>query len=192
MLVSKDDREFLLSVAREAIERAARGRSAPEVDLEDLSDLLRERGASFVTLTKRGRLRGCIGSLERRRPLAIDVRENAVAAAMNDPRFPPVQPQETGDLRVEISVLSEPEPLEFEGGDELLEKLRPGVDGVVLERGWNRATFLPQVWEKLPEPRQFLQHLCQKAYLPADAYKEPGVEIYTYQVEKFKEDKGGS
>jgi AmmeMemoRadiSam system protein A len=161
------------------------------VDLNAVSEILQRDGASFVTLTKHGQLRGCIGSLEPRRPLVLDVQENAAAAAFNDPRFPPVRLEELDDLRVEISVLSPPQPLSYDGPDDLIAKLRPGVDGVVIERGWNRATFLPQVWEKLPDPNQFLQHLCLKAYLPADAYCHPDLDVYTYGVEKFEEEQAG-
>ena len=151
------------------------------------ADDLRGDGASFVTLTKHGQLRGCIGSLEPRRSLAVDVRENAVAAALQDPRFPPVRREELGDLHIEVSVLSIPQRLEYDGVDDLIAKLRPGIDGVVIERGWNRATFLPQVWEKVPSAHQFLQHLCLKAYLPVDAYRDADLDVYTYQVEEFEE-----
>jgi AmmeMemoRadiSam system protein A len=102
-----------------------------------------------------------------------------------------VRPGELDDLRVEISVLSAPQPLSYDGPDDLIAKLRPGVDGVVIESGWNRATFLPQVWEKIPDPHQFMEHLCRKAYLPADAYRRPGLDVYTYQVEKFQEESEG-
>ena len=189
MALSAQDRQTLLALAREAIARAARGQESPEVTLEEIPDHLRRDGASFVTLTKHGQLRGCIGSLEPRRSLALDVHENAVNAAMSDPRFPPVRPEELDDLQVEVSVLSVPELLGYEGPDDLIAKLRPGIDGVVIERGWNRATFLPQVWEKLPDPHEFLQHLCQKAYLPHDSYMRPGLDVYTYQVEKFEEER---
>ncbi len=188
MLLTSQERHTLLALAREAITRAAHRQEPPPVNLNAVSENLRRDGASFVTLTKRGNLRGCIGSLEPRRPLVLDVRENAVAAAFQDPRFPPVRPEELGDLQVEISVLSLPRLLSCDDPDDLIAKLRPGVDGVVIERGWNRATFLPQVWEKLPDPHQFLQHLCLKAYLPADAYRHPGLDVYTYQVEKFEEE----
>jgi AmmeMemoRadiSam system protein A len=141
-----------------------------------------------VTLTKDGNLRGCIGSLEARRPLIIDVRDNAVSAAFSDPRFPPVAPHELEDLHIEVSVLSPARRLPYDGPDDLIAKLRPGVDGVVIERGWHRATFLPQVWEKLPDPREFLAHLCLKAGLAVDAYRRPGLDVYTYQVEKFEEE----
>jgi len=188
MPLTPEERQTLLTLAREAITRATHRQEPPVVDLNAVSEGLRRDGASFVTLTKHGALRGCIGSLEPRRPLAVDVRENAVAAAFHDPRFPPMHMEELEDLQVEISVLSPPQPLFFDSPDDLIAKLRPGVDGVVIERGWNRATFLPQVWEKLPDPHQFLEHLCLKAYLPADAYRSPGLDVYTYQVEKFGEE----
>jgi len=188
MPLSTQERQALLTLAREAITRAAHRQELPPVDLNMVSEDLRRDGASFVTLTKHGGLRGCIGSLEPRRPLVLDVRENAVAAASQDPRFPPVRPEELDDLRVEVSVLSFPELLSYGDSDDLVAKLRPGVDGVVIERGWNRATFLPQVWEKIPDPHQFLQHLCLKAHLPTDAYRQPSLDVYTYQVEKFEEE----
>jgi AmmeMemoRadiSam system protein A len=188
MLLTTEERQMLLKLAREAITRAVHRQEPPSVDLAAVSENLRRDGTCFVTLTKRGGLRGCIGSLEARRPLVLDVRENAIAAAFHDPRFPPVHPGELDELRVEVSVLSAPEPLSYDGPDDLIAKLRPGVDGVVIERGWNRATFLPQVWEKLPDPHEFLEHLCLKAYLSADAYRQPGLDVYTYQVEKFEEE----
>jgi AmmeMemoRadiSam system protein A len=188
MPLTPHERETLLALAREAITRAVHHQAPPPVDLNAVSENLRRDGASFVTLTRHGRLRGCIGSLEPRRALALDVRENAIAAALEDPRFPPVRPKELDDLHVEISVLSSPQPLPYDGPDDLIAKLRPGVDGVVIQSGWRRATFLPQVWEKLPDPDQFLQHLCLKASLPTDAYRRPGFDVYTYQVEKFEEE----
>jgi len=187
MSLSLSDRQYLLKFAREAIACHLRGEDSPSVDLDALPESLSRDGACFVTLTKHGALRGCIGSLEARRALVLDVRENAVAAAFHDPRFPPMRLEELDDLHVEVSVLSSPQPLSYDDPDDLIAQLRPGVDGVVIERGWNRATFLPQVWEKLPDPRQFLEHLCIKAFLPADAYRSPGLDVYTYQVEKFDE-----
>lgn len=187
MALTPQDRQVLLKLARDTIASQVRGQGAPDVDLDAASEDLRRELACFVTLTKHGQLRGCIGSLEARQPLALDVRDNAIGAAFRDPRFPPVSAEELDDLHVEISVLSHPEPLSYDGPEDLITKLRPGIDGVVIERGWNRATFLPQVWEKLPDPHQFLQHLCQKAYLPANAYGQPGLDVYIYQVEKFEE-----
>jgi AmmeMemoRadiSam system protein A len=188
MALTPQDRETLLKLARETIASQARGQRMPKVDLDAVSDDLRRDAACFVTLTERGQLRGCIGSLEAHQPLVLDVRDNAIGAAFRDPRFPPVNARELEDLHIEISVLSRPEPLSYDGPDDLIAKLRPDVDGVVIERGWNRATFLPQVWEKIPDPREFLQHLCLKAYLPADAYCRPGLDVSTYQVEMFEEE----
>jgi AmmeMemoRadiSam system protein A len=187
MALTPQDRETLLKLARETIASQARGQRMPNIDLDAVSEDLRREAACFVTLTKHEQLRGCIGSLEARQPLALDVRDNAIGAAFRDPRFPPVDAEELDDLHVEISVLSHPEPLSYDGPQDLIAKLHPGIDGVVIERGWNRATFLPQVWEKIPSPHEFLQHLCLKAYLPADAYKHPGLDVYTYQVEMFEE-----
>jgi AmmeMemoRadiSam system protein A len=187
MTLLPTDRATLLELARQAVARAAHGQEPSPVDLNALSDELRRDGASFVTLTKRGELRGCIGSLEARRPLALDVQENGANAATKDPRFPAVRPDELDALAVEVSVLSVPQPLQYDGPEDLVAKLRPGVDGVVIERGWNRATFLPQVWEKIPDPHDFLRHLCVKAYLPGDSYTRPGLDVYTYQVLKIEE-----
>ncbi len=188
-LLTAEERQILLTLAREAIREALSDAAAPELALEQLPPRLQAKGAAFVTLTLDGQLRGCIGSLQAHRPLAADVQRHAVDAAFDDPRFPPLMDSEFPHLRIEISVLSEPQPVAYTDPQDLLQKLRPGVDGVVLERGWNRATFLPQVWEQLPEPEQFLGHLCQKAGLPANAWRWPDVKISLYQVEKFMEEK---
>jgi AmmeMemoRadiSam system protein A len=188
MTLTSQEQRTLLTLAREAVTRAAHRQDPPVVNLDTVSENLRRDGASFVTLTKGGDLRGCIGSLEARRPLALDVRANAIAAALQDPRFPAVRPEELEALKIEVSVLSTPQPLSYDNANDLIAKLRPGVDGVIIKRGWNRATFLPQVWEKLPDPDQFLQRLCLKAYLPADAYRSTDLDVYTYQVTKFEEE----
>lgn len=187
MALSTQERTFLLDLAREAVAHAARGQEPPPVDVDTVPEGLRRPGASFVTLNRDRRLRGCIGSLEARRPLVVDVQQNAVGAAIRDPRFPPVRAEELDSLSIEVSVLSAPKPLDYDGVDDLCGKLRPGVDGVVIERGWHRATFLPQVWEKLPESREFLDRLCIKAGLAPEAYASGDVDVYTYQVEKFRE-----
>jgi len=188
MSLTPQERETLLKLARETISRVARQLEPPAIEQATASEALQRDGACFVTLTKHGELRGCIGTLEAHRPLVVDVRENAIAAAFEDPRFPPVRPQEVKDLHVEVSVLSQPEPLAFEGPEDLIAKLRPEVDGVVIKRGWRRATFLPQVWEKLPKAEEFLEHLCLKAGLAPTDYRRPGLEVYTYQVEMFEEE----
>lgn len=187
MSLSPEERRYLLNLARESITRGAENKDLPPIDMDTVSENLQRDGASFVTLNKDGRLRGCIGSLEARRPLVLDVQQNAIGAALHDPRFPPVRPEEVDNLDIEISVLSLPEPLEYDSVEDLLDKLRPGVDGVVIERGWHRATFLPQVWEKIPDEHQFLERLCLKAGLSRDAYRGGELSVSTYQVEKFKE-----
>ncbi|MGQ9718021.1 MAG: AmmeMemoRadiSam system protein A [Anaerolineae bacterium] len=188
MAISPEDRRYLLTLARQTITRALEGQEPPEVDLNTVSEALRRPGASFVTLTIGGELRGCIGSIEPRRPLVLDVQENAIAAAFHDPRVPPRNRRELDQTHIEISVLTVPQLLEYDGPADLLAKLRPEVDGVIIERGWHRATFLPQVWEKLPDPHEFMAHLCLKAGLSADDYRRPGLRVYTYQVEMFEEE----
>lgn len=185
--LTAEERTRLLQLARETLRRVVYGEPpAPFVEA-DFPPRLLEPGAVFVTLTVNGELRGCIGSLAAHRPLALDVRENALAAAFDDPRFSPVDAAEFERLRIEISVLTPHAPLDYADAADLLRKLRPGVDGVVIERGWHRATFLPQVWEQLPDPEEFLGHLCYKAGLPAQAWRSGDLKVYTYQAEKFQE-----
>jgi AmmeMemoRadiSam system protein A len=147
---------------------------------------LDEPGATFVTLRQDAELRGCIGSLEARRKLALDVRANAVAAAFRDPRFPPLAAREFGKTSVEVSLLSAHEPMMFDDEEHLLAQLRPGVDGVVLQYGRHRATFLPQVWESLPEPRAFVAALRQKAGVAAEV-RATMVNVARYTVLKWTE-----
>jgi len=190
MSISPQDRQYLLTLARQTITAVLQKQDSARPQLEALTEDLRRPGASFVTLTMPGdQLRGCIGTIEPRQPLALDVRENAVGSAFRDPRFPPLSAAELEQVHIEISVLTHPEPLDYDGPDDLLDKLRPSVDGVIIERGWHRATFLPQVWEKLPTPAQFIAQLCMKAGLSPDDYRRPGLVVLTYQVEKFEEQK---
>lgn len=172
----------LLVRARNAIAAAFGVAPAPEPDHPALA----APGATFVTLTQDGELRGCIGSLEARRPLDVDVRENARAAAFRDPRFPPLARDELERTRVEVSLLAPPLPLEFADEADALRQLRPGVDGAIFECRGRRGTFLPQVWESLPEPRLFFAHLKQKAGFAADFWS-PDVRLYRYEVQKWKE-----
>ncbi len=143
-------------------------------------------GATFVTLTLDGELRGCIGSLEPRRALRVDVCANALAAAFRDPRFSPVGRREFAAITVEVSLLSPQEEVAVTGEDDFLRRVRPGVEGIVLQHGDRRATFLPQVWEVLPEPRQFLSALKRKAGLPEDFWA-PDLRIARYTVSKWSE-----
>ncbi len=143
--------------------------------------------ATFVTLTLHGQLRGCIGSLEAHRSLYDDVTHNAHAAAFGDPRFPPLAADELPAVCVEVSVLTPPQPLEFSSEADALLRLRPGIDGVIIQYGTQRATFLPQVWEQLPEPHDFMAHLKRKAGLPANL-RAGDLRLAVYQVETFRAD----
>jgi AmmeMemoRadiSam system protein A len=179
------DRELgraLLCIARSAI--------AVELGFPPAADpghaALAQPGATFVTLKHAGELRGCIGTLKPVRPLHADVRANALAAAFRDPRFPPLAVDEYEVTSVEVSLLSADEPVVVADEAELVARLRPGVDGVVLEYGYHRATFLPQVWESLPEPRAFLAALKRKAGLPGDFWS-PRVNVSRYGVTKWEE-----
>ncbi|GAP21205.1 AmmeMemoRadiSam system protein A [Leptolinea tardivitalis] len=183
--ISNEDRQILLELARRSIEAAARKRSLPVVHTGDYSERLQEDGASFVTLTIQGSLRGCIGTLEAYQPLVKDVVEHAAAAAVEDFRFNPVSPSEIQTIAIEISVLSKPERLIYSTTEELLEKLNPKIDGVILKDGRARATFLPQVWEQLPDKNEFLSHLCNKMGSPSNLWKIKNLEVFTYQVEEF-------
>jgi hypothetical protein len=180
-------RQLLLTMARQAVELAARRQPGPEVDLATLPEALRAVRATFVTLTQHGDLRGCIGALQATLPLAQDVVVHARAAATEDFRFYPVRPEEAEALLIEISVLSQPAPLAYEHPDDLLTLLRPKVDGVILMSGLQRATFLPQVWEKVGQAPLFLDMLCEKAGLPRRAWRTGHPDILTYQVESFDE-----
>lgn len=157
----------LLEVAHGSIAYGLEHGRAPTLDPEDYEEALRQVRASFVTLNLDGRLRGCIGALEAREALVLDVNRHAYASAFSDPRFPPVEPAEAPRLHVHISVLSPHSPIRFTSEDELLAALRPGTDGLVIEGRGRRATFLPSVWESLPEPGSFLAHLKTKAGLAA-------------------------
>ena len=148
---------------------------------------LDEPAATFVTLTLHGQLRGCIGSLEARRSLYDDVTHNARAAAFDDPRFPRLKADELPAVRIEVSLLTVPQPLQFSSEADALRRLRPGIDGVIFQYGARCATLLPQVWEQLPDPHEFMAHLKQKAGLPADLQAD-GVRLAVYQVEKFQVD----
>ena len=185
--LSLDEQQTLLRMAREAMECGVRGKKLTPLDERSLPAHLREPGASFVTLTIHGQLRGCIGALEAYQPLAKDVREHAVAAALEDPRFPPVREDELSRIQLEVSRLTRPLPLEYTDAADLLSKLRPHVDGVILRDGGRRATFLPQVWEKIPDPAEFMDNLCYKMGVSDNTWRMKHLEVLTYQVEEFHE-----
>lgn len=183
------EKQTLLRLAREALESGVRRQDLPPLASRkaSLTPSLLEQGASFVTLTVHGELRGCIGALEAYQPLVDDVREHAVAAALEDPRFPPVRENELGRIQIEVSRLTPPVPLEYSDSRDLVAKLRPHVDGVILKSDFRRATFLPQVWEKLPKPEEFLDHLCAKMGARSNLWRVTKLQVYIYQVEEFRE-----
>jgi len=181
------EQETLLKIAREALKISTQGKVLPEIILENLPPSLQVDGASFVTLTKNDNLRGCIGTLEAYQPLALDVQEHAVAAALQDPRFPRVRFEEVDQIRIEISVLTPKIPLAYDVPEELPQKIRPKIDGIVLQDGFRKATFLPQVWDQLEDPEAFLSHLCAKMGASANLWREKLLTVHTYQVQEFHE-----
>ena len=185
--LSDDEKQTLLRLARQALEDGVRRKPFPPLDPDTLTPTLRAEGAAFVTLTVHGNLRGCIGALEPYQPLADDVRDHAVAAALEDHRFPQVQEKELANIEIEVSRLTMPIPLEYVDADDLLIKIHPGVDGVILKDGFRRATFLPQVWEKIPDPADFLSNLCYKMGAAPDTWKQKHLDVLIYQVEEFHE-----
>ena len=185
-LTEKEGR-YLLSEARRAIEeKFFTSRNKAESDLPDSSKLLERRG-TFVTLTIEGGLRGCIGNIIPQESLIKSVKANAINAAFHDPRFPPLSRKEWDKVKIEISILTDPKPLDYSDSNDLLEKLKPERDGVIIKKGYHQATFLPQVWEQLPNKKEFLTHLCLKAGLDGDQWEKDKLEFLTYQVQAFEE-----
>lgn len=184
--LAASDRERLLALALEAIEHGlGQARPAQEPAVGELPEPLRAPGASFVTLTHAGELRGCCGVLEPFRPLAHDVWQNAWASAFSDPRFPALVPRELPLLEVEVSVLSRLEPLRATTVTELTAALEPHLHGLVLALGPRRATFLPKVWKSLPDPARFIDELRAKAGMPSGPWP-PGVLAWRYTVESIR------
>lgn len=184
MALKPAQRFELLSLARTSIEASlSTGERAPYGGPPMHAELTR-LGASFVTLRVGEELRGCCGTIEVSRPLHVDVWNNAYASAFADPRFPALTPAEWTDTGIEISVLSEPEPCDIRNEAELMEVLRPGIDGLILQAGARRTTFLPAVWEQLPDPRRFIRHLKLKAGWPADFWP-PDMQVWLYTTESF-------
>jgi AmmeMemoRadiSam system protein A len=182
-----EEKKKLLVLARQALELAVAGKKLPQIASEELTPALKAPGAAFVTLTIAGDLRGCIGSLQAFRSLVEDVREHAVDAALNDYRFPPVSDVEVPLLEIEISHLSAPQPLDYNLPQDLPAQLKANVDGVVLRDGSRSATFLPQVWQQLPDPQDFLNQLCLKMGASADLWRKKKLQVSTYKVDEFHE-----
>ena len=184
MSLPEEQRSILLELARASIMEGLRIGRPLKVLLSDYTPDLREIRASFVTLERQQILRGCIGRLEAVRPLVEDIAENAFAAAFRDRRFPPLTQAELSDLQLHISILSPAEALQFNSEAALIGQLRPNIDGLILDYAGQRATFLPSVWESLPEPREFVRHLKQKAGLGAGFWAN-GIQAYRYMTESF-------
>ncbi len=187
--INDKDREFLLKLARNTIIRKKVKDSITGEEINSLSDVLKQKRGCFVTLNKHGELRGCIGYILPIQPLYQAVIDNAYNAAFSDPRFNPVAKDEIDDLHIEISVLTVPEKLDYKDKDDLLKKLMPDVDGVIIKLGFRSSTFLPQVWEQLPSKEEFLSHLCMKAGLSFDEWQKGRIEVETYKAEAFEEGK---
>ena len=159
----------------------------PDRDLADPA--FREKRGTFVTLKIKGQLRGCMGCLAPSETILEGIQRNAINAAFNDPRFPALTPIELDQAEIDISILTSPLELEYAEGNDLLDKLRPNIDGVIINKGLARATFLPQVWDQLPRTEDFLAHLCRKAGLYPDEWKEGGLGVSIYQVQYFHENR---
>lgn len=188
MSLNNEDRQTLLRVAKQAIEYGLQtgGRKRLSMEPNEFSQTLQENRATFVTLEMDGELRGCIGTLEAHQPLVCDVAYNAHAAAFSDPRFYPLSEKEYPRLDIHISILSPAEPMQFASENDLLAQLQPGIDGLILQDGINKGTFLPSVWESLPDAKQFFAHLKRKAGLPMD-YWSDSLQVYRYTTESFGE-----
>lgn len=181
---SQQNRQILLQLAKSSIAYGLENKAVLPVDLGTYTHELIELRASFVTLKIQDQLRGCIGMLKAVRPLVQDIAENAYAAAFKDPRFSPLQHQEYPQLEIHLSILDPAEAILFTSEQNLLEQLQPEIDGLILEEGVLHSTFLPSVWESLPDPQSFLQHLKQKAGLPGDYWSET-LKVYRYSVESI-------
>ncbi|MCD6427036.1 MAG: AmmeMemoRadiSam system protein A [Caldisericaceae bacterium] len=181
-------RLLLLKIARSSILYYLENHREPVISKEEYPySLLWEKRGTFVTLTENGNLRGCIGSILPVNPLIVDVSQNAINAAFRDPRFYPLTKEEFPLMNIEISVLTVPQKIEYENAADLLKKIRPYKDGIIIRHGPFQATFLPQVWEELPDKESFLSHLCLKAGLSGDCYLSGKIEVYRYEVEAFSE-----
>lgn len=159
-----------------------------KIPANELADpTFQEQHGTFVTLKIRNQLRGCMGCLTPSETILEGIRRNAINAAFNDPRFPPLTGTELEQAEIEVSILTNPQDLEYSDGKDLLTKLRPNIDGAIISKDMARATFLPQVWEQLPRTEDFLTHLCRKAGLSPDAWKEGEMDVSIYQVQYFHE-----
>jgi AmmeMemoRadiSam system protein A len=186
--LTEEEGEYLVETAKKTIQKALFNPKDKSEPGSVSSPKFQERRGTFVTLTINGALRGCIGHIIPQESLIEGVRVNAMNAAFRDPRFRPLGQNEFEKIKVEVSILTEPRPLAYTDANDLLSKLRPGTDGLIIRQGYHQATFLPQVWDQLPNKRDFLTHLCLKAGLAGDAWTYDKLEVHTYQVQAFEED----
>ncbi|MBN2689692.1 MAG: AmmeMemoRadiSam system protein A [Gammaproteobacteria bacterium] len=182
----QNEKKTLLDLAKKSIQNGLTTQKPLVINTKEFPTKLQEFAACFVTLQINHQLRGCIGSLTAFRPLVEDVTNNAFAAAFSDPRFPPLGKEEFSELEIHISILSKPEPMQFGSEEDLLSQLQPGIDGLILSDRGYRGTFLPSVWEQLPTPELFLQHLKLKAGLPEDYWSDT-IKIERYEAELLVE-----
>ena len=189
--LSPEKGQVLVKLARHTLSEHF-SKQIPQEEIDSLNAALTDpcftsACGTFVTLTIDGKLRGCIGNLTSDESLVSGVRRNAINAALHDPRFSSLSLSELDLVSIEVSILSEPQPLHYRNAADLLKKIRPNIDGVIIRKGIASATFLPQVWEQLPKPQDFLAQLCLKAGLAADAWQQSKIEVSTYQVQHFEE-----
>jgi uncharacterized protein len=180
--LTEQQQHILLQTAKDSIAYGLTQGRALSVNLADYPPELQQIRATFVTLEIQKQLRGCIGMLEAVQALIIDVAKNAYSAAFKDPRFPPVSASELEKLEIHISILTPSEPISFNSEQDLIRQIRPGIDGLILQEGARRGTFLPSVWESLPSPTDFLQHLKLKSGLPKN-YWSDSLKVYRYGCE---------
>ncbi|MGA6927566.1 MAG: AmmeMemoRadiSam system protein A [Desulfosarcina sp.] len=188
--LTREQGAALVALARRTLaDHFGQSVASPDGRTIQVDQALQAHRGTFVTLNINHQLRGCIGSLSPTGPIVDGVRDNALNAAFHDPRFPPLRKSELERVQIEVSVLSTPIPLDYSDADDLLYRLKPGVDGVIIKKGIASATFLPQVWEQLPRPEPFLSHLCLKAGLPADGCRAGDLTVLIYRVQYFEEDR---
>lgn len=186
-MLSRNQKQFLLNLARKSISDYFDKGKKVKIDAGKIDKELTQPAATFVTLTEFKQLHGCIGNLIAKKPLYEDVINNALLAAFADNRFPQVNKNELKDIKIEISILSEPTPYENNSPDELLNEINQKKHGIIIQNGFNQATYLPQVWDDVKDKTKFLESLCLKAGLPKDSWEEKMTEIFHYTVEKFSE-----
>jgi len=191
--LSEEQGQLLVKLARQTLEEHF-AKQIPQNEIDRLNAALTDpcfnlSCGTFVTLTIDGQLRGCIGNLTSSESLVSGVRRNTINAAFHDPRFSPLSVSDLDRIAIEVSILSEPRKLHYRDPADLLKKLRPNIDGVIIRKDLASATFLPQVWEQLPQPQDLLAHLCRKAGLTPDAWRHKQLEVSTYQVQYFEEHK---